>query len=171
MIRFTVLAAALAVFAGCGYHVAGGGDLIPKSVKTIAIPAFGNVTPRQQLARLLTTDVTREFISRTRYQIVDDPRQGDAVLQGTLTEFSVNPIIFDPASGRATTVHVRASLRITLTERATGKIIFSQPRMQWDERYQVSISPQEYFDESGTTIIRVSHAMAQAVVSAVLENF
>lgn len=171
MIRRAALAAALAVLAGCGYHVAGQGDWIPKAVKTIAVPPFANVTPRQQLARLLTSDVTREFISRTRYTVVDDPEQADAVLQGTLTNFDVNPIIFDPASGRATTVHVRATLRITLTERATGKAIFSQPRMQWDERYQVSISPQAYFDESGTAIVRVSQAMARMIVSAVLENF
>jgi hypothetical protein len=170
MSRFAVLAG-LGILAGCGYHVTGRGDLMPKSVKTIAVPAFANVTPRQQLARLLTAGVTREFISRTRYRVVDDPLQADAVLQGALTNFDVNPIIFDPVSNRATTVHVRATLRITLTERASGKVIFSQPRMQWDERYQVSISPQEYFDESGTAIVRVAQAMAQAVVSAVLENF
>jgi hypothetical protein len=163
--------AALAVLAGCGYHVTGRGDQIPKSVKTIAVPAFGNVTPRQQLARYLTEDVTRQFISRTRYQVLDDPREADAILTGTLIGFDVNPIIFDPASGRATTVHVRATLRLTLTERATGKPIFSRPAMQWDERYQVSISPQAYFDESGAAIRRVSQSLAQAVVSAVLENF
>lgn len=171
MIRFALLAAALAGLTACGYHVAGRGDLIPKSVKTIAVQAFANVTPRQTLARYLTTDVTREFISRTRYQIVNDPDQADAVLRGALTNFDVNPVIFDPVSGRATTVHVRATIQITLTDRVTGKTIFSRPNLQWDERYQVSISPQAYFDESGTAMLRVSKAMAQAVVSAVLENF
>jgi len=171
MTRLAALSAALAMLAGCGYRVSGRGDQIPKSVKTIAVPAFFNVTPRQQLARLLTADVTREFISRTRYGIVGDPSQADAVLQGTLTNFDVNPIIFDPATGRATTVHVRATVRLTLTERATGKVIFSRPTLQWDERYQVSISPQAYFDESGTAIERVGQAMAHAIVSAVLENF
>jgi hypothetical protein len=171
MIRVSMLAAALAVLAACGYRVTGRGDMLPKSVKTIAVPAFGNTTPRQQLARLLTTDVTRQFISRTRYHVVDDPNQADAVLTGTLIAFDVNPIIFDQATGRATTVHVRATLRLTLTERATGKVIFSRPTLQWDERYQVSISPQAYFDESGTAIPRVSQAMAQAIVSAVLEDF
>lgn len=171
MIRLAALAAVLAVLTGCGYHVTGQADMMPKSIKTIAVPPFANVTPRQQLARLLTSDVTREFISRTRYTVVNDPDVADAVLRGTLTNFDVNPIIFDPASGRATTVHVRATLRIALTERATGKVIFEQPRMQWDERYQVSISPEAYFDESGTAIIRVSQSMARMIVSAVLENF
>ena len=59
-----------------------------------------------QLARLLTSDVTREFISRTRYKVVDDPEQADAVLQGTVTNFDVYPTMFDPVSGRATSVHV-----------------------------------------------------------------
>jgi len=171
MKRLSFLALAAAVLAGCGYHVAGRGDLLPKSVKTIAVPAFHNATTRQTLARMLTADVTREFNSRTRYRIVDDPNQADAVLNGTLSNFDVNPIIFDPASGRATTVHVRATVQLTLTDRATGKTLFSRPNLQWDERYQVSVSPQAYFDESGTAIIRVSQAIARTIVRAVLENF
>jgi len=166
-----VVMAALPLLAACGYHVTGRGELLPKTMKTIAVPAFGNVTPRQTLARLLAADVTREFISRTRYRIVDDPNAADAVLHGVLTNFDVNPIIFDPASGRATTVHVRATVQVTLTERATGKTLFSRPQVQWDERYQIQNNPQQYFDESGTAIQRVSQAIARTVVSAVLENF
>jgi hypothetical protein len=166
-----VVCLSLVLLTGCGYHITGRGDLLPKTMKTIAIPAFGNVTPRQTLARLLAADTSREFISRTRYQIVDDPNQADAVLHGTLTNFDVNPIIFDPVSGRATTVHVRATIRISLVDRVTGKTIFSRPNLQWDERYQVSNDVQEYFDESSTAIQRIGQAMARTVVSAVLENF
>ena len=166
-----IFVVAAAVLAGFGYHVAGRGDLLPKTVKTIAVPAFRNTTPRQTLARLLATDVIREFNSRTRYRIVDDPNQADAVLYGTLSNFDVNPIIFDPASGRATTIHVRATVQLTLIDHDTGKTLFSRPNVQWDERYQVSNNPQSYFDESGTAFIRVSQAMARTIVSAVLENF
>jgi outer membrane lipopolysaccharide assembly protein LptE/RlpB len=171
MTRASLLAASLAVLTGCGYHITGRGDLLPKTLHTIAIPAFGNTTTRQTLARLLTSDTVREFISRTRYRIIDDPNEADAVLHGILTEFSVNPVIFDPQTGRATTVHVRATIQLTLIERATGKTILARPNMQWDERYQVAVNPQAYFDESSTAIRRVSQSMAHAVVSAVLENF
>jgi hypothetical protein len=170
-VREAAAVIAAAILAGCGYHVTGRGDLIPKTVKTIAVPAFGNSTPREQLARLLAADVTREFNSRTRYRVVAEPGQADATLFGSLTNFDVNPIIFDPATGRATNVHVRATVQINLVDRHTGKTIFSRSNLQWDERYQVSISPQEYFDESGTAIQRVSQAMARTIVSAVLENF
>jgi hypothetical protein len=58
---------------GCGYHVSGRGDLVPKTVQTIAVAPFGNATVRYKLARLLPADITRELISRTRYRIIDDP--------------------------------------------------------------------------------------------------
>ena len=45
-------ASAIALFtAACGYHVGGHADLMPKTIKTIAIPAFGNDTTRYKLAR------------------------------------------------------------------------------------------------------------------------
>src|ERR1035441_9858054 len=43
----------LALTAGCGYHVSGHGDMLPKTIHTIAIPSFGNLTSRYKLARLL----------------------------------------------------------------------------------------------------------------------
>ena len=73
---------------GCGYHISGRGDLLPKTIKTIAIPAFSNVTTRYKLARTLPTDIGRELLSRTSYKIVADPNQADAVLTGTLTNFA-----------------------------------------------------------------------------------
>ena len=157
--------------AGCGYHVASHADLVPKNIHTIAIPAFGNVTVRSKLARLVTADVGREFISRTHYAIVAEPEQADAVLQGTLTGFNNFPIISDPVSGRATGVQVIATLQITLLDRHTGKTIFSRPNYEFRERYEITLDPQAYFDESGTAIERLSRDVARSVVTAILENF
>src|SRR5437016_1275452 len=63
------------LFASCGYHVSGKADLLPKRIHTIAIPAFGNATTKYKLSERLTSALTREFISRTRYRIVADPNQ------------------------------------------------------------------------------------------------
>jgi hypothetical protein len=168
-------AAAIVVFgaalAGCGYHVTGHADLMPKTIKTIAIPAFGNTTIRYQLARLLPTDVTREFIARTRYTIVADPEQADAVLNGTLTNFAAFAAVADPVTGRATGVQVIVTMQLKLTERATGKVLFQQTGYTIRERYELSVNPQAYFDESGTAIQRVSKDAARSIVSAILENF
>jgi len=161
----------LALTAGCGYHVSGHGDLMPKTVKTIAVMPFGNLTVRYKLARLLPADIGHEFIARTKYAIVADSNQADAVLTGNLTNFAYYPTIFDPASGRATTVQVIVNVQVTLTDRATGKVIYTRSGYEFRERYEISIDPKAYFDESGTAMDRVSRDASRSIVSAVLEAF
>ncbi len=157
--------------AGCGYHVGGNAQWMPKTIHTIAVPAFANGTPRYKLARLLPADITREFHTRTKYTIVADPNQADATLKGTLATASAYPIIFDPTTGRATGVEIIITMQISLVERSTGKTIFTRPAMEFRNRYEISADPQTYFDESGTAVERVATDAARQIVSAILENF
>jgi hypothetical protein len=167
--RLAPLALILAAVTGCGYHVSGHGDLMPKTVKTIAVQPFGNLTTRYKLARTLPSDIGREFISRTRYKIVSDPNQADAVLTGTLSNYGAYPTI--SAGGRSTTVEAVAVLQVTLTNRATGAVIFTRAAAEFRERYEISGDPKAYFDESGTAMERLSRDVARSVVSAILEAF
>jgi len=155
----------------CGYHTGGKAVLIPNTVHTISVAAFGNATVRNTLARLLPADITREFESRTAYVIVSDPGTADAVLTGTLTAFSTMGTTTDPITGRATSAQVVATLSITLTDRKTGKVIYTNPHYEFRERYEVATDPKVYFDESGTAIERVARDVARSVVSAILEAF
>ena len=166
-------AACLPVFmaAGCGYHVAGRADLLPKDLKTIAIPAFGNNTTRSQLARLLPEDIAREFISRTRYRVVADPAQADAVLTGAVINAFAYPTTLDQASGRATAAQLGVTLQLTFTDRKTGAVIWSQPAAGFRERYEISLDPSKYFDESSPAMIRLSRDVARDVVTSILEKF
>jgi hypothetical protein len=168
-----VALAALAAFlgAGCGYHAGGRGDLLPKSVKTVAIAPFFNATPRYKLAELLPADITREFISRTRYSVVNDAAQADALLTGGVVNFAAYPTTLDPATGRAAGVQAIVTIQVTLRDRASGAVLFTQPAMEARERYEISVDPKAYFDESGTAMERLSRDVARTVVSAILENF
>ena len=78
--RFLIPAFALA-FAACGYHTAGHGDLMPKTIKSVCVPAFKNASSRYKLTDRLPEAITREFIARTRYSIVSDCDTADAVLR------------------------------------------------------------------------------------------
>ncbi|HUI78320.1 MAG TPA: LptE family protein [Bryobacteraceae bacterium] len=164
------LALVLAATSACGYHVGNSADPLPKSLKTIAIPAFGNVTTRYDLARMLPEDVGREFISRTRYRVVSDPEQADAVLTGSLVRFISFPTTADQ-SGRATAVQASVILNLTLRDHATGAVLFNRPGFEFKERYAISVSPADYFDESGVAMMRLSRAVAESVVTAILQNF
>jgi hypothetical protein len=156
---------------GCGYHVSTHVDALPRTVKTIAIPAFANGTPRYDLARHLPADITREFISRTKYNIVADPDQADAVLNGSVVNFFAYPITSDPNSIRATGVQAIVILNLTLVDRHTGKALYTRMGAEFRERYEISVNPQTYFDESGTAMERLSRDVSRAVVSGVVEAF
>src|SRR6266849_6159970 len=112
------------MLASCGYHVASTTDVLPKNVKTIAIPAFGNITTRYKISDLLAAAITREFISRTRYQIVSDPDQADAVLTGSVVNFVSYPTIFDSKTGRAAGIQAIVTMQVTLRDRATNAVLF-----------------------------------------------
>ena len=161
----------LILCSACGYHTGARGDLIPKSIQTVAIPAFRNQTTRYQLAQMLPEDLTREFIARTHYKVISDPNVADAVLNGVLATFAAYSTVTDPTTGRATAAQAIVTLRLTLTERATGKVLFTRPSFEVRDRYEVSIDPAQYFDESETAMRRLSRSVAQATVSAILENF
>jgi hypothetical protein len=155
----------------CGYHVAGKGDLVPKTVHTIAIPAFSNITTRYKLTDHLPEAISREFITRTHYQIVNDPNQADAVLRGSIINFVAYPTIIDQQTGRASGLQVNVTLQITLTERATGKVIYSRPSFEAHQRYELSINANTYFEESDAALDRLARDVARDLVSSILENF
>ncbi len=166
-----LLLGCVAALGGCGYHVSGHGDLVPKTVHTIAIPAFGNATTRYRLSDRLPEAITREFITRTRYRIVQDQNAADAVLRGTVVNYFAYPIVFDPATGRASTIQVIVNMSATLYERATGKVLFSRPSFDWKQQYEISADPHAFLDESDAAMDRLSRDVARMLVSAILENF
>jgi hypothetical protein len=160
------------LFASCGYHIGGRGDLIPKNVKIIAIPEFANGTVQYKLAPLLTADVVREFHSRTSYTIVTDPGKADAVLTGAVVNFAVlGGITTDPVTGRATSSQLLLTVQFTLTDRHTGKVIYQRSGYEFRERYEISTNLPTYFDESSPAMKRVAESAARGVVSSILEAF
>jgi len=160
-------------FSSCGYHVAGRGtsDVLPTNIKTIAIPAFTNVTVRYKLTSYLPAAITREFISRTRYKVVNDPKDADAVLTGAVVRFDSSPTTFDPATGRASAILAIVTMQITLRDRATNAVLFERPRFEARQSSEISVDPKAYFDESDVALDRLSREVARSVVSAILENF
>jgi hypothetical protein len=154
----------------CGYHIAGKTIMLPATVQTIAIPAFANGTTVYKLTDDLTEAVTREFISRTKYQITSDPAAADATLRGSVNQVFNFPTVYDPVTFRAANVEVHVNLKIQLIDRS-GKVLFDRPGMEVRERYEVSVDPKVYFDESDFSMKRLSKDVAKTVVSAILENF
>jgi outer membrane lipopolysaccharide assembly protein LptE/RlpB len=156
--------------AGCGYQVAGKSNMLPTTLHTIAVPPFGNATINNHLARYLTEAVSRELIARTKYAVIADRGQADAVLYGTIANIFANATTIDPNTGRATGSQITIQVQIRLVDRA-GRVLYNRPNLELRDRYEVSTLPSQYFDESEVAYQRLSKSAAQTIVSGILENF
>jgi hypothetical protein len=155
----------------CGYHVAGKADLMPKGVQTIAIPAFSCLTTDYKLGDQLATAIGHEFIERTRFHVVSDSDHADAVVSGTISRVIRGPSLTDPTTGKTTAVQLVVVMSISLTQRSTGKVLFSRPSYVARENYEFATDPHQLFDESGPAAVRLSENMARDIVAAIVDNF
>ncbi len=174
MSRWNSYAGILALLlSGCGYHVSGKGDLLPKTLHSICIPAFDNITTRYKLTDRLPEAITRELIARTRYRIESDPNRADAILRGSIVNYIAYPTLFDQRTGRASGLQANVRMQVSLIERATGKVLFTRPTFEAKQQYEINttLDARAYFEESETALDRLSRDVARALVTAILENF
>src|SRR6267154_4742492 len=144
---------AIALMAGglwsvaCGYHVAGRSDSLPKSIHVIAVPALENKTTVYRIEQRLTAATVHEFLAKTPYRVVSDPANGDAVLRGKVLSLEAVPLLFETATGRATTMLVTVKCEVTFEERETGKILYHSDNFLFRNQYEISTDVKSFLEE------------------------
>jgi len=165
-----VLVAPLAA-AGCGYHVAGHASQLPSEWKDIAVPAFKNDTTRYRIEQRFTQAVIREFITRTKYRVIQDPQSADAVLHGEVLSIETSPVLFEATTGQVTTMLVTVHTKVELIDNKTEKPVYKNDDMVFRDEYQISTDLNSFFEEQDPALERMSRDLASHLVSNVLENF
>jgi hypothetical protein len=120
---------------------------------------------------LIPKEISREFITRTRFRIVNDAGEADAVLHGSVNTVSTYPTVFDPTSGKATSVQIAVSFTFNLIDQHTGKVLFSRVNFISRANYEIAVDPHQFFDERDPAFDRLSRDVAHDIVTAILENF
>ena len=167
---FALVALSLTL-SGCGYHVAGRSDALPPGIHVIAVPALENATTSYRIEQRLTSATVREFLARTPYKVVSNPSDGDAVLHGKVVGLEVVPLLFDTASGRATTMLVTVKCEVTLTQTSTQKVLYHNDNFLLRNEYELSTNVTSFFEEQDPALDRVARDFAQRLVAAVTENY
>jgi len=174
------LTAVLCLFSsGCGYHVAGRGTALPKTIHVIAVPAIENKTTSYRIEQKLTAATIHEFLAKTNYKIVSNPASGDAVFTGKVLSVEAVPLTFqaqqasstNPASAQATTMLVTVKCEVTLTESDSQKVLFHSDNFLFRNEYELSTDVKSFFEEQDPALDRLAKDFAQKLVAAVLENF
>jgi outer membrane lipopolysaccharide assembly protein LptE/RlpB len=157
--------------AGCGYHVAGHNNSLPKSIHVIAVTALENKTTSYRIEQKLTSATVHEFLARTQYKIVSNAADGDAVLHGKVVSLEAVPLLFDTQSGRATTMLVTVKCEISLTESATDKVLYHSENFVFRNEYEISTDVPSFFEEQDPALDRLAQDFATKLVAAVIENY
>lgn len=160
-----------ATLGGCGYHVAGRSDALPKSIHVIAVPALENKTTSYRIEQRLTAATVHEFLAKTQYRVVSNPENGDAVLRGKVLSLEAVPLLFDTATGRATTMLVSVKCEVTFEERETGKLLYHTDNFLFRNEYEISTDVKSFFEEQDPALDRLAQDFAARLVAAVTENF
>lgn len=188
--RRLIFSGALAamLLCGCGYHVAGRNDALPKSIHVIAVPALENKTSTFRVEQILTAATVHEFLAKTNYKVVSDPNGGDAVLTGKVLSLEVVPLLFQSttttagATAQATAMMVTMRCEVTLTERDNDKVLYHSDNFVFRNEYQLAATApasgaptkadvQAFFQEGDPALDRMAKDFAQRLVAAVTENF
>jgi len=156
---------------GCGYHVAGRSSSLPNSIRVIAVPALENKTTSYRIEQRLTTATVHEFLAKTSYRVVPDPANGDAVLRGKVLSVEAVPLLFDTATGRATTMLVTVKCEVTFEERETGKVLYHTDNFVFRNQYEISTDVKSFFEEQDPALERLAQDFAARLVAAVTENY
>jgi outer membrane lipopolysaccharide assembly protein LptE/RlpB len=156
---------------GCGYHVAGRSDALPKSIHVIAVPALENKTTSYRIEQRLTAATVHEFLAKTPYRVVSDPANGDAVLRGKVLSLEALPLLFDTSTGRATTMLVTVKCEVTFEERDTGKVLYHTDNFVFRNQYEISTDVKSFFEEQDPALARLAQDFAARLVAAVTENY
>ncbi|MEQ1474618.1 MAG: LPS assembly lipoprotein LptE [Candidatus Acidiferrum sp.] len=156
---------------GCGYHVAGHNDALPKNIHVIAVVALENKTSGYRIEQKLTAATIHEFLAKTQYKIVSSAAEGDAVLRGKVLSLEAAPLLFDTQTGRATTMLVTVKCEVTLTDSVTSKVLYHNEGFIFRNEYEISTDVGSFFEEQDPALDRVAHDFATRLVAAVVENY
>lgn len=171
-----------AVPCGCGYHIAGHSNVLPKSIHVIAVPALENKTTTYRIEQKLTAATIHEFLAKTAYHVVSDANAGDAVLRGKVVSMEVTPLVFQTTTTAATSVAqatvmlVTMKCELTLTERATDKVLYHTDNFLFRNQYELAttVTPanvESFFQEGDPALDRMSQDFARKLVAALTENY
>ena len=172
-----VLLAACAAVSSCGYSLAGRGSYLPAYIKRIGVPLFTNQTSVIDLDRKVTERVRSEFIGRggSKWTVVPDTADVDAVLTGEVTAVTLAPAAFNPQTQLATRYALILVARVEFKDVRANKVLWSNPSMQYREEFEVTTTStadaNAFLGQDQNALDRMTSEFARAVVSAILEAF
>ncbi len=117
--------------AGCGYQFAASGSGLPKSAKTIYVAHFRNNSRFTGVNDEFMRYMKDEVADHKRLQLVDDPKQADLVLSGSILRVDTMPMGYNGAL--ETSIYQQFMIvQAQLTDRRAKQVLWSNVMNSFD---------------------------------------
>lgn len=150
----------ISVISGCGYRV---GSLLPKDIKTIAVPMFTNKTPEPELEVMVTNGVIREFISDGTLRVVEE-ENADTLLECEIIDYRREPLRY---TQQEVTREYRLliAVRLVFKDLRRNEVMWENPRVEGEATFFVGTSlPESERLALPAAIKDLSHDVVEKVV-------
>lgn len=160
----------------CGYALAGRGSFLPASIRIVGIPQLVNNTTFFQVEQVLTEKIRAEFIGRGKYTVVPDPAGADAVVNGTVTSITVQPVGFNEQQLASRYVFT-ISMKVEFVDAHTSQVLWSNDALAFREEYELNtrsntaLEGAAFLDQERSSFDRIATDIARTVVTAIVEAF
>lgn len=174
--RLLALVVVSLVSSGCGYSLAGRGSFLPDYIRTVGIPQLVNQTPFFQVEQILTEKLRTEFIGRGRYTVVPDATGADAVVTGTVTSITVQPVGFTE-NQLASRYQFTLTMNVTFSDARTNQALWTNSALTFREEYELStrsstaLEGATFLNQERSSFDRIADDVARTVATAILEAF
>ena len=161
---------------GCGYSLAGRGSFLPDYIRVVGIPPLINSTPFFQVEQILTEKLRTEFIGRGRYNVIPDAAGADAVVTGTVTSISVQPVGFTE-NQLASRYQFTLTMSVTFSDARTNQALWTNNALIFREEYELStrgntaLEGATFLSQERISFDRIADDVARTVATAILEAF
>ena len=158
---------------GCGYGLVGRGGGLDPSIKRIGIPIFRDHTGKTNLDQKITQKVTEELLKRGKVDIVQTLEGVDAIVEGEIVSYQVQPVGFSGGAGATTASRYSITLtaKVKYFKPGEAQPIWQNDAFVFRDEYDLGSDPSTFFDREDQGVDRLAQAFARSLVSAMLEAF
>ncbi|MBN2283610.1 MAG: LptE family protein [Deltaproteobacteria bacterium] len=137
---YTLLLLYLIVCTGCGYHFAPAGEHFDKSIRTVYVDTFSNLTGEANIETYLRNGLISEFRTGERFTLVYDRDAADVVLSGSITGVAVSHLSY-AKNDIAKEDRVAMTVSATLAKTGTDEVLWENKSLSGREAYRVATDP------------------------------
>ncbi len=116
----------------CGYQFAGSGIALPEGVNKVQILLFENLTKEPYLDAIITDSMSYRLLRQHNVDIVDDVAMADAVVSGSVRQYSVTASAYD-AQDAIQSYRVTMKVAATLRRVSDGKILWQGDAVRFQD--------------------------------------